>query len=51
MSPARNATASQSPNYERHPPEQTLLYQLVQKPYPVFKATLEDQVGDSVKTS
>ena len=43
MSLARNVTARQSPNYERHQPEQTLLYQLVQQHYPAFKASLEDQ--------
>ncbi len=43
MSPARNARASQAPTYERHQPEQTLLYQLVQEYYPVFKSSLEDQ--------
>jgi ribosomal protein S27E len=43
MSPARNATARQSPTYERHQPEQTLLYQLAKQHYPAFKASLEDQ--------
>ncbi len=43
MSLARNATASQPPNYERHQPEQTLLYQLVERHYPAFKASLEAQ--------
>jgi ribosomal protein S27E len=43
MSLARNAAASQSPNYERHPPEQTLLYQLVEQHYPALKASLEAQ--------
>ena len=43
MSPARNARASQAPNYERHMPEQTLLYQLAHQHYPVFKSSLEDQ--------
>nr|QCW05965.1 ISCR1 [Acinetobacter baumannii] len=43
MSSARNARASQVPNYERHRPEQTLLYQLVQQHYPVFKSSLDDQ--------
>lgn len=43
MSLARNATSSQSPNYERHQPEQTLLYQVVQQHYPAFTASLEDQ--------
>ena len=40
---ARNAAASQSVIYERHQPEQTLLYQLVWQHYPVFKAALENQ--------
>ena len=47
MSLARNATASQSSTqtngYERHQPEQTLLYQLVEQHYPAFKASLEAQ--------
>lgn len=47
MSLARNATASQSStqttHYERHRPEQTLLYQLVEQHYPTFKASLEFQ--------
>lgn len=43
MSPARNAWASQAPNYERHQPAKTILYQLVQKHYPAFKSTLEDK--------
>ncbi len=46
MSLARNATASQSPTqtngYERHQPDQTLLYQLVEQHYPP-KASLEAQ--------
>ncbi len=47
MSLARKATASQWPaqptRYERHRPEQTLLYRLVEQHYPTFKATLESQ--------
>lgn len=43
MSLARKATASPSLSYERHQPEQTLLYQLVQQHYPAFKASLEAQ--------
>ena len=43
MSLARSATASQSPNYEPHQPEQTLLYRLVEQHYPAFKASLEAQ--------
>jgi len=42
MSSARNATANPLPSYQRHQPEQTLLYQLVEH-YPVFKASLDDQ--------
>lgn len=45
MSLARNTGARQSPahtyGYERHQPEQTLLYRLVEQHYPAFKATLE----------
>ena len=40
---ARTATANSSPNYERHQPEQGLLYQIIEKHYPVFKASLEAQ--------
>ena len=43
MSLARNATASRPPNYQRHQPEQTLLYQLVERYYLGFKASLEAQ--------
>ena len=43
MSLARNATASRPPNYQLHQPEQTLLYQLVDRYYPAFKASLEAQ--------
>ncbi len=43
MSLARNATVNQSPNYERHQPEQTLLYPLVEQQYPAFKVALEAQ--------
>ncbi|MDT9091119.1 IS91 family transposase, partial [Escherichia coli] len=45
MSPARNATASQSPTqthrYERHQPHQTPLYQLVEQHLPALKGSLE----------
>lgn len=45
MSLAKSATASQSPTqkngYERHQPEQTLLFRLVEQHYPAFKASLE----------
>ena len=44
---ARNATASQvlaqTHSYDRHHPEYTLLYQLVEQYYPAFKASLEAQ--------
>ena len=40
---ARNAAAALSPGYDRHQPEQTLLYQLVKQYYPAFKASLEEQ--------
>ncbi len=43
MSLARKATASPSLSYERHRPEQMLLYQLVEQHYPSFKASLESQ--------
>ena len=47
MSLARSAKANQSPTqingYERHQPEQTLLYQLVEQHYPAFKSFLEAQ--------
>lgn len=47
MSLARSATANQSPTqanrYERHQPEQALLYQLIEQHYPAFKASLEAQ--------
>lgn len=43
MSLARKATASPPPNYERHQPEETLLYRLALRHYPVFRALLEAQ--------
>jgi len=43
MSLARNASANLSPSYERHQPEHTLLYQLVEQHYRIFTASLEDQ--------
>lgn len=55
MSLARNATASQSPTqtngYERHQPDQTLLYQLVEQHYPAFKASLKPKVNTCLATS
>jgi len=41
MSLAWKATASPSSSYERHQPEETRLYRLVQQHYPTFKASLE----------
>ena len=43
MSLARSASANPSPSYERHQTEHTLLYQLVEQHYPIFKASLQDQ--------
>jgi len=43
VSLARSASANPSPSYERHQTEHTLLYQLVEQHYPIFKASLEDQ--------
>jgi hypothetical protein len=43
MSLARMAAPALTPPYERRRPEQTLLYQLVDTHYPVFRAQLEAQ--------
>ena len=43
MSLARMAEPATTPRYERHRPEQTLLYQLVQTHYPEFCAQLDAQ--------
>ena len=40
---AKSASTEQPVHYERHRPERTLLYQLVQEYYPAFKAHLEAQ--------
>ena len=46
MSQAKTATANSSPNYERHQPEQGLLYPLIEKHYPVYnlKTAVERQI-------
>ena len=43
MYPARTAGGLGGPTYQRHQPEKTLLYQIVEQYYPVFKETLEAQ--------
>ena len=43
MSPARNAQGPVGVIYERHRPEQTLLYQLIQRYYPEFEALMAAQ--------
>src|SRR3990167_1773522 len=43
MSLARMAEPATTPRYERHRPEQTLLYQLVETHYPEFCAQLNAQ--------
>src|SRR5690606_1778246 len=43
MSLARMAEPATTPRYERHRPEQTLLYQLVETHYPEFCAQLDAQ--------
>ncbi len=40
---AQSIPADHPVHYERHRPEHTLLYQLVEAYYPVFKAHLEAQ--------
>ena len=40
---AKSASTEQPVHYERHRPERTLLYQLVQEYYPACKAHLEAQ--------
>ncbi len=55
MSLARNATASQSPTqtngYERHQPDQTLLYQLVEQHYQPSKPHSKPKVNTCLATS
>ena len=42
--PSKEASAtSQFPHYERHRPEQTLLYRLVERYYPLFVDVRESQ--------
>ena len=38
---ARNAGKGAAPDYQRHQPEQTLLYQIIEEYYPEFQASLE----------
>jgi ribosomal protein S27E len=40
---ARNAEKSFTPGYQRHKPEQTLLYQIIEHHYPEFQALMEAQ--------
>jgi hypothetical protein len=37
----RNAGKGAAPDYQRHQPEQTRLYQIIEEYYPEFKARLE----------
>ncbi len=39
----KDCFATAAPNYERRCPEQTLLYQLIERHYPVFLEALADQ--------
>lgn len=43
MLSARNAERAAVPHYERHRPEQTLLYQIIERHYPDFLAAMEAQ--------
>jgi hypothetical protein len=43
MCPARIAAGEHAPRYERHQPEKTLLYQIIDEHYPQFLAHLERQ--------
>lgn len=43
MPPARTAEGDVAPGYERHKPEKTLLYQIIQQHYPDFRSELEAQ--------
>ena len=38
---ARNAEKCFTPGYQRHKPEQTLLYQIIEHHYPEFQALME----------
>ena len=45
---ARMATRERDAGrYQRHRPEQTLLYQIVEEYYPAFSAHLESPIGDT----
>ena len=43
MYPARIAASDGAPQYERHQPEKTLLYQIIKEYYPQFLAHMERQ--------
>ena len=43
MDPARIAAGTEHAAYQRHRPEDTLLYQLVQRYYPEFEALMARQ--------
>ena len=43
MCSARNAASDGAPRYERHQPEKTLLYQVIDEYYPQFQAHMERQ--------
>lgn len=43
MRTAGNAGREATPGYERHRPEQTLLYQIIEQHYPSFLGHLEQQ--------
>ena len=43
MPSARTAEGDVAPEYERHKPEKTLLYQIIQQHYPDFRSELEAQ--------
>ena len=43
MLTARSAEGDAEPGYERHRPEQTLFYQIVEQHYPDFRSAMEAQ--------
>ena len=43
MLTARTAEGDAGPGYERHGPEQTLLYQIIEQHYPDFLSAMEAQ--------
>jgi hypothetical protein len=43
MPTARTAEGDAGPGYERHRPEQTLLYQIIEQHYPDFLSAMEAQ--------